>query len=174
MVLGHSAGAVLALLAAGAGVPMTHLLVSEPPLRFGEDEPPADLAERLQTLVDQGQLAEAVLTFQRENVRLSEPMIEQLQESPDFPGLVSLAQTTVYDTLLIASVSTPTPAMLGPAPSHRRGGDAVAYGVDHGRVDRRVQAKVVAVDEQDSSLRRNPKSCVDNRPAPCRGGGGIE
>jgi pimeloyl-ACP methyl ester carboxylesterase len=113
VVLGHSAGAVLALLAAGAGVPMTHLFASEPPLRFGEDEPPADLAGRLQTLVDQGQLAEAVLTFQRENVRLSEPMIEQLQESPDFPGLVSLAQTTVYDTLLIASVSTPTPAMLG-------------------------------------------------------------
>lgn len=113
VVLGHSAGAVLALLAAGAGVPMTHLFVSEPPLRFGEDEPPADLAERLQALVDEGQPAEAVLPFQRENVRLTEPMIEQLRDSPDFAGLVPLAQTTVYDTLLIASVSTPTPAMLG-------------------------------------------------------------
>ena len=40
-------------------------------------------------------------------------MVEQLQASPDFAGLVALAQTTVYDTLLIASVSTPTPAMLG-------------------------------------------------------------
>ena len=113
VVLGHSAGGVLALLAAGAGVPMTSLFVSEPPLRFGEDEPPADLAERLQALVDDGQQAEAVVAFQRENVRLSEPMIEQLRESPDFAGLVPLAQTTVYDTLLIASVSTPTPAMLG-------------------------------------------------------------
>lgn len=40
-------------------------------------------------------------------------MIEELRESQDFAGLVPLAQTTVYDTLLIASVSTPTPAMLG-------------------------------------------------------------
>ena len=111
--LGHSAGAVLALLAAGAGLPMKHLFASEPPLRFGEDEPPADLAERLQTLVDRGHHAEAVVTFQRENVRLPEPMIEQLRGSPVFPGLVPLAQTTVYDTLLVASVSTPTPAMLG-------------------------------------------------------------
>ncbi len=113
VVLGHSSGAVLALLAAGSGVPMNHLFVSEPPLRFGEDEPPDDLAERLQTLVDQGQQAEAVVTFQRENVRLPEPMIEQLRASPVFAGLVPLAQTTVYDTMLVASVSTPTAAMLG-------------------------------------------------------------
>jgi pimeloyl-ACP methyl ester carboxylesterase len=113
VVLGHSAGAVLALLAAGEGVPMTHLFLSEPVLRFGEDEPPADLADRLQALVDDGLETEAVLTFQRENVRLSEPMIQQLVQSPDFADLVPLAQTTVYDTVLIASVSTPTPTMLG-------------------------------------------------------------
>lgn len=113
VVFGHSAGAVLVLLSAGAGVPMTHLFVSEPVLRFGEDEPPADLADRLQTLVDEGQLAEAVLAFQRENVRLTEPQIEELVKEPGFNGLVPLAQTTVYDTQLIASVSTPTAAMLG-------------------------------------------------------------
>jgi pimeloyl-ACP methyl ester carboxylesterase len=113
VVLGHSAGAVLALLAAGAGVPMRHLFVSEPVLRFGEDEPPADLADRLQTLVDAGRLAEALVTFQRENVRLTEAQIEALMREPSFPSLVRLAQTTVYDTQLVASVSTPTPEMLG-------------------------------------------------------------
>ena len=113
VVLGHSAGAVLSLAAAGAGVPMTHLFVSEPPLRFGADEPPAGLAERLQTLVDEGRRAEAVLAFQRENVRLPEPIIEQLRNSPEFAAMVPLAQTTVYDTLLIVAVSTPTPAILG-------------------------------------------------------------
>ena len=112
IVFGHSSGAVLALLAAGEGLPMHHLFVSEPPLRFGEDEPPTDLAERLQTLVDEGQQDEAVVTFQRENVRLAEPMIERLRTSPVFAGLVPLAQTTVYDTLLVASVSIPTSAML--------------------------------------------------------------
>lgn len=113
VVLGHSAGAVLALVAAGAGVPMAQLFVSEPVLRFGEDEPPVDLADRLQTLVDEGQPAAAVLAFQRENVRLTEPQIEELVQEPGFPALVPLAQTTVYDTRLIASASTPTPAMLG-------------------------------------------------------------
>jgi pimeloyl-ACP methyl ester carboxylesterase len=113
VVLGHSAGAVLAFLAAGLDVPMNHLFLSEPVLRFGEDEPPPDLAHRLQSLVDDGRRTEALLTFQRENVRLTEDMVERLVNSPEFPDLVPLAQTTVYDTLLTAAVSVPTPAMLG-------------------------------------------------------------
>ena len=64
----------------------------------------------MQTLVDEGQQAEVVVTFHRENVR-PEPLIEQLRASPVFAGLVPLAQ--VYETILVASVSTPTPAMLG-------------------------------------------------------------
>jgi len=36
-----------------------------------------------------------------------------VRDSPDFAAMVPLAQTTVCDTLLIAAVSTPTPAMLG-------------------------------------------------------------
>ena len=92
---------------------MTHLFLSEPPLRFGQNEPPADLANRLQTLVDQGENEEAVLLFLREDVGMPEPAIEQLRASPAFAGFVPLAQTTVYDNRLVASVSTPTAAMLG-------------------------------------------------------------
>lgn len=119
VVLGHSAGAVLALLAAGAGLSMTHLFVSEPPLRFGEDEPPADLADRLQALIDHDQPAEAVLTFQRENVRLPESMIEQLRGSADFAEMLPLARTTVYDTQLIASDSLRRPQCSAPASRQR-------------------------------------------------------
>jgi hypothetical protein len=64
-VFGHSAGAVLALFAAGEGVPMSRLFLSEPPLRFGVDEPPPDLAERLQALVDAGSGEEAITLFLR-------------------------------------------------------------------------------------------------------------
>jgi pimeloyl-ACP methyl ester carboxylesterase len=92
---------------------MTHLFLSEPPLRFGQNEPPADLADRLQVLVDQGKNEEAVVLFLRENVGMPEPAIEQLRASPAFAGLVPLAQTAVYDHRLVASVSTPTAAMLG-------------------------------------------------------------
>ncbi len=113
VVLGHSSGAVLALFAAGEGVPMTHLFLSEPPLRFGHNEAPADLADRLQALVDQGKNEQAVLLFLREDVGMPEPAIEQLHASRAFAGLALLAQSTVYDNQLVASVSTPTAAMLG-------------------------------------------------------------
>jgi pimeloyl-ACP methyl ester carboxylesterase len=113
VVLGHSAGAVLALLATAGGVPVTHLFLSEPPLRFGQDEPPADLTTRLQALVDQGRDEQAVLLFLREDVGLPEPAVEQFRASPAFAALAPLAQSVVYDHRLVGSVSTPTAAMLG-------------------------------------------------------------
>jgi len=111
-VLGHSSGAVLALYAASRGVPVRALFLSEPPFRFGVDEPDADLAARLQQAVDSGRLGEAVMTFQREAVGLPDDMIEQIRRSPQFASLLPLAQSTVYDTALTARVSTPTPEML--------------------------------------------------------------
>ena len=113
-VLGHSSGAVLGLFAAAEGVPMWHLFLSEPPFRFGEGEPPADLPARLQSLVDDGRGGEAVVLFQREGVGLPEPVIEQIRSSPLFAALVPLAQSTVYDAVLTAAVSTPTAAMIDP------------------------------------------------------------
>lgn len=116
-VLGHSSGAVLALLAASRGVPMHALFLSEPPLRFGVDEPADDLADRLQRLVDEGRPDEAVVTFQLEGVGLPREMVEGVRASEQFAGLVPLAQSTVYDTQLVREVSTPSPAMLAvPAP----------------------------------------------------------
>jgi len=111
-VLGHSSGAVLALFAAGEGVPIIHLFLSEPPLRFGENEPAPDLATRLQALVDEGESGEAVMLFQREGVGLPDALIEQIRLSPMFDSLVDVAQTTVYDMEITASVSTPTAAMV--------------------------------------------------------------
>lgn len=110
-VLGHSSGAILALFAAGEGVPITHLFLSEPPFRFGIDEPAADLAARIQALVDEGNPGEAVVLFQREGVGLPDALIEQIRTSPMFGSLVAIAQSTVYDMTLTAAVSTPTPAM---------------------------------------------------------------
>jgi pimeloyl-ACP methyl ester carboxylesterase len=112
-VLGHSSGAVLALLAAAQGVSMTHLFLSEPPFRFGAGDPAADLPDRLQSLIDAGRPDEAVVLFQREAVGLSDPVIEQIKSSPMFATLVPLAQSTVYDALLTRAVSTPTAAMIG-------------------------------------------------------------
>jgi pimeloyl-ACP methyl ester carboxylesterase len=111
-VFGHSSGAVLALFAVAGGVPTTHLFLSEPPFRFGEGEPSADLPKRLQSLIDEGHADEAVVLFQREAVGLTHAVVEQIRASPAFPALVPLAQSTVYDALLTRAVSTPTATMI--------------------------------------------------------------
>lgn len=110
-VLGHSSGAVLALSAAAHGVPIRALFLSEPPMRFGVDEPADDLAERLQRLVDDGRPDEAVVTFQLEGVGLPREMVAGIRASDQFAALLPLAQSTVYDTNLVREVSTPSDAM---------------------------------------------------------------
>ena len=116
IVLGHSSGAVLALYAAARGVPIRSLFLSEPPFRFGTDEPAADLPQRLQQLVDDGKDDEAVITFQLEGVGLPPEMVEGIRQSEQFSALVPLAQSTVYDAKLTAQVSTPPPEMLSVSP----------------------------------------------------------
>lgn len=113
-VVGHSSGAVLALYAASLGVPVTQLFLSEPPFRFGENEPPADLPDRLQAFVDDGRPGDAVTSFQREGIGLPPQVVEQITQSPMFGALVGLAQSTVYDAWLTRDLSTPTDAMRNP------------------------------------------------------------
>ena len=64
-VLGHSSGAVLALYAAAHGVPTGALFLSEPPIDFEGHGFGDELAEKLQTLVDDGQGEEAIATFRK-------------------------------------------------------------------------------------------------------------
>jgi pimeloyl-ACP methyl ester carboxylesterase len=111
-VLGHSSGAVLALVAASRGVPIRGLFLSEPPVRFGVDEPADDLSERLQALVDDGRPDEAVVTFQLESVGLPREMVDAIRASDQFARIVPMAQSTVYDTNLVREVSTPAPDVL--------------------------------------------------------------
>lgn len=111
-VLGHSSGAVLALVAASRGVPVRALFLSEPPLRFGVDEPADDLAERLQSYVDDGRAEDAIVTFQLEGVGLPQEMVDSIRASDQFAALLPLAQSTVYDTNLVDEASTPSAEML--------------------------------------------------------------
>ncbi|MCH6230160.1 alpha/beta hydrolase [Microbacterium sp. CFH 31415] len=111
-VLGHSSGAVLALFAASLGVPVRALFLSEPPFRFGVDEPDPRLPERLQALVDDGRSEDAVVTFQLVGVGLPKEMVDGIRQSDQFAGLVAVAQSTVYDAALTRQVSMPTPEML--------------------------------------------------------------
>lgn len=110
-VLGHSSGAVLALFAASLGAPIRRLFLSEPPLHAGEPAA-GDLPERLQALVDDGALEEAVATFQIEGVGLPREMVEGMRARGALTLLAPLAQSTVYDATLVREAGGPTPAML--------------------------------------------------------------
>lgn len=112
ILLGHSSGALLALLAAAHGAAVTHLFLSEPPMRFGRDEPSADLPQRLQSLIDDGRPGDAVTLFQLEGVGLPVPLVEQIKASPLFAHLTELAQSTVYDAIIAAATSTPSQQLL--------------------------------------------------------------
>ena len=111
-VLGHSSGAVLALVAASRGVPVRALFLSEPPFRFGVDEPADDLGDRLQRYVDEDRPDDAIVTFQLESVGLPREMVEGIRASDQFAALLPLAQSTVYDTNLVREASIPTDEML--------------------------------------------------------------
>jgi pimeloyl-ACP methyl ester carboxylesterase len=110
-VLGHSSGAILALYAASLGVRPRALFLSEPPFRFGDD-PPADLDERIQALVDAGDAGEAVALFQLEAIELPEEMVDGFRKSGALDAIAPLGQSTIYDLRLTTTVSTPTPEML--------------------------------------------------------------
>jgi pimeloyl-ACP methyl ester carboxylesterase len=90
---------------------MRGLFLSEPPFRFGVDEPAGDLVDRLQHLVDDGRPDEAIVTFQLEAVGLPQQMVDGIRASEMFESLIPLAQSTVYDARLTRQVSTPTAAM---------------------------------------------------------------
>jgi pimeloyl-ACP methyl ester carboxylesterase len=110
--LGHSSGAILALLAATHGVPTGALFLSEPPIQFEDEGFGDELAARLQTLVDEGHPDEAVASFQLDAVGIPPAMVDQQRTSGMLATLAPLGQSTVYDTKLTLAMKQPTAEML--------------------------------------------------------------
>ena len=110
-VYGFSSGALLALQAAAAGVPIQKLVLMEPPI--GTDDDPADAAftAEITELVTAGRRREAVERFLSD---LPPEVLAGMEES--MPALEAVAHTLVYDCLisdatttrLLAKVPTPT------------------------------------------------------------------
>ncbi len=111
-VFGYSSGAILALHAATLGVPISGLVLFEPPFSSPGAEP-ARLAGRLQALVDAGRPGDAVVLFQTEAIGMPAEAVDQIRQSPMFPALEAMAQSMVYDTTITERFSRPSPAMCG-------------------------------------------------------------
>jgi pimeloyl-ACP methyl ester carboxylesterase len=110
---GFSSGALLALQAAAAGVPIEKLVLMEPPI--GGDDDPGDAAftAEMKSLVAAGRRREAVERFLT-GCGVPQEMLAGM--APSMPALEAVAHTIVYDCLisdattteLLAKVSTPT------------------------------------------------------------------
>jgi pimeloyl-ACP methyl ester carboxylesterase len=124
-VYGHSSGAVLALEAAAAGVPITALALYEPPLVFADTRTPmpADLVERLGELTQRDERSAAAELFLTEGVGVPPAGVARMKASPAWPSLTALAHTLRYDATLTrdpeallalgARVKVPTLLMAG-------------------------------------------------------------
>jgi pimeloyl-ACP methyl ester carboxylesterase len=98
-VFGHSSGAILALRAARAGVPIVRLAVYEPPfvLEGTRPRPGADLAERTRDLIARGRRADALRLDLTEAMALSAQALASAQASKLWPGFLAIAHTFAYD-----------------------------------------------------------------------------
>jgi pimeloyl-ACP methyl ester carboxylesterase len=117
-VFGSSSGAILALRAAVAGLPITRLALWEPPfLVEGWDEYVSNLGRALAA----GRRGDAVAAFMRQ-VGMPEEQIAGMQGAPMWPGLEAIAHTLAYDAAAmgdgglpadLASLEVPTLVLTG-------------------------------------------------------------
>jgi pimeloyl-ACP methyl ester carboxylesterase len=109
-VFGYSSGALLAVYAAAQKVPITALALYEAPFAMDAWRR-TDLAERLDDLVQQGRGGDAVTLFQSEGIGLPPEVVAQIRQSPMFPALEAIAQSTVYDATITAEFAVVPPAL---------------------------------------------------------------
>jgi pimeloyl-ACP methyl ester carboxylesterase len=135
-VFGNSSGAVLALHAAAAGLPVTRLALWEPPFMTDPDAPrrQRDYVARLTGLLDAGRRGDAMALFMT-SIGLPEAMIAGMRQAPMWPGMEALAPTLAYDAAvmgdslvpagMVASVTAPTLVL--------NGGETGAWAADAAR-----------------------------------------
>ncbi len=118
-VFGHSSGAVLALEAARAGLPIAGLVLYEPPVVVDGARPPvpADLPQRVARLAKAGKGRAVVRTFMTEAVRAPKPVALAMSLMPGGGKLSASAHTVAYDAAIMNAYQqgTALPAELGSA-----------------------------------------------------------
>ena len=108
-VFGNSSGAVLALRAAAAGLPITRLALWDPPYMVDPDAPrrQQEYVTKLTELLAAGRRGDAMAFFMT-TVGLPQEMIAGMRNAPMWPGLEALAHTLVYDATVMGDSTLPT------------------------------------------------------------------
>jgi pimeloyl-ACP methyl ester carboxylesterase len=109
-VCGFSSGAVLALDAAAAGLPITALVLYEPPFIVDDSRPPAaaDYLEQLNALVAADRRGDAVRLFMR-HVGMPAPLVSLMRFMPAWRKLTRVAHTLPYDAAIMGSTQLGRP-----------------------------------------------------------------
>src|SRR5215472_15027384 len=110
LVCGFSSGAVLALDAAAAGLPITRLALFEPPFVVDDSRPPApaDYVQRLDAAIA-GRPGDAVELFLTGAVGMPAEYVAGMRQSPFWPALEAVAPTIAYDGRIMGSTMSGAP-----------------------------------------------------------------
>ena len=110
-VCGASSGAVLALHAAAAGLPISRLALFEPPFVVDDGRPPlpADYVQRLDASVAAGRPGDAVELFLTAAAGLPAEAVPGMRQSPFWPALLAIAPTISYDGRIMGTTMSGNP-----------------------------------------------------------------
>ena len=118
-VFGHSSGAVLALEAVRAGLPIRGLVLYEPPFVIDNTRPPVptDFPQRMAALAAAGKRRAIVRSFMTEAIRAPKPVAVLMSIMPGGGRLAPMAHTVAYDAMIMNPYQqgNPLPAEIGKA-----------------------------------------------------------
>jgi pimeloyl-ACP methyl ester carboxylesterase len=106
-VYGHSSGAGLALHAAAHTLPITKLVLHEPPYVPDSEEErriSREYAEKLNTILAENRRGDAVELFMT-TVGMPQEMVDQMRHDPTWAGLEAIAPTLAYDSEVMGDIS---------------------------------------------------------------------
>jgi pimeloyl-ACP methyl ester carboxylesterase len=105
---GSSSGAVLAMFAAEADLPVAKLAMWEPPfVPEGMTPPPEDQVERYETMVAEGRRGDAVEYFMSRVVGMPPQFVEGAKQQPFWAATEALAHTLAYDARIMGDYRIP-------------------------------------------------------------------
>ncbi|HET9672041.1 MAG TPA: alpha/beta hydrolase, partial [Actinomycetota bacterium] len=108
-IFGTSSGAVLAMLAADAGVPVTKVAMWEPPyIPEGYPRPPEDQVEQYERMVAEGRRGDAVEFFMSKVVGMPPEFVAGARSQPWWAATEGLAHTLAYDARIMGDYRIPT------------------------------------------------------------------
>jgi len=144
---GSSSGAVLALIAAESGVPVTKLALWEPPfVPEGVPRPPEDQVSQYETMIAEGRPGDAVEYFMTKVIGMPPEVVAGARTQPWWGATEALAPTLAYDARIMgdysipvdgaASIKVPTMVLAGGAdfPWMRQTAETLASALPDGQV----------------------------------------